>query len=189
MLTRAFCSSTAAGHSSIRVQSGATLLEALVTVVIVGFGLLGVAGLLVKGVTANTFSNYRSVAISKAYEVSDKIRSNAGAWEDLRNGRILVPTSEPSTKCQTITTGTTNSAAPNVCSSSDQAAWDLWTWKKSVQDSLPSGDASFSADPVAAWSAATVGYVFQITVSWAEKATAPGITNPDVRSFILRFEP
>lgn len=173
-----------------RRLKGATLLEALITVVVIGFGLLGVAGLLVKGMTANTFSNYRSIAIAKAYEIADRIRANGAAWAALNAKSIGVPESEPPTSCETTTSGSTNSSAPTPCTGAQQAAWDLWVWNQSVQAALPSGSVSFSPDPVAAWSAATANSVaFQITVSWMEKATATGLTNPDIKSFVLRFEP
>lgn len=191
MLSHGPLPSIASGRQSIRMQSGATLLEALITVVVIGFGLLGVAGLLVKGVTANTFSNYRSIAISKAYEITDRIRSNGAAWTDLVTGHIAIPVSEPGKKCETTTSGTTNSAAPanpgDYCSHTEQAQWDLWVWSKSVQDTLPGGTATFS--PVNAWSNATNSFAFEVTVAWSEKATAPGITDPDPKSFVLRFEP
>lgn len=164
-------------------QGGATLIEVLVTVVVLALGLLGVASLLVRGLQANTFSNYRSVAVAKAYEVTDRLRANNAAWAAIKSKTITVPSSEPGTKCETVTTGATNGTKPAACSANDQATWDLWVWNKGLRDVLPNGRGSLSVDNVTPWSNATGSYVFEVTVNWAEKDASSD------KAFVLRFEP
>lgn len=76
---RSGCS--AAGHCSklhrARTQSGATLLEVLVSMVVISFGILGHAGLQTASLKVNQESLMRSQATNMAYEVLDRMRANA----------------------------------------------------------------------------------------------------------------
>jgi type IV pilus assembly protein PilV len=57
-------------------QSGMSLIEVLVTMVVLAFGLLGVAGLLVGGVSNAANSESRSKASQLAADMADRIRAN-----------------------------------------------------------------------------------------------------------------
>jgi len=57
-------------------QSGISLIEILVSIVIVCFGLLGVAGLLTTGLKSTQESQYRTQASFLAYDMADRMRSN-----------------------------------------------------------------------------------------------------------------
>ncbi|MES2686394.1 MAG: type IV pilus modification protein PilV [Pseudomonadota bacterium] len=69
-------------HASVRTnkakakQVGFSLIEVLVTMVILSFGLLGVAGLLVKGVSNAAASEAMSKASQLAADMADRIRAN-----------------------------------------------------------------------------------------------------------------
>lgn len=57
-------------------QTGFSLIEVLVTLVILSFGLLGVAGLLVSGVSNAASSEAMSKASQLAADMADRIRAN-----------------------------------------------------------------------------------------------------------------
>lgn len=57
-------------------QAGFSLIEVLVTMVILSFGLLGVAGLLVSGVSNAASSEAMSKASQLAADMADRIRAN-----------------------------------------------------------------------------------------------------------------
>lgn len=57
-------------------QAGFSLIEVLVTLVILSFGLLGVAGLLVSGVSNAASSEAMSKASQLAADMADRIRAN-----------------------------------------------------------------------------------------------------------------
>jgi type IV pilus assembly protein PilV len=59
-----------------RCQSGFSLIEVLVTILILAFGLLGVAGLLVKGVSNASSSEAMAKASQLAADMADRIRAN-----------------------------------------------------------------------------------------------------------------
>lgn len=58
-------------------QSGFSLIEVLVTMLILAFGLLGVAGLLVNGVSNAAASEALSKATQLAADVADRMRANS----------------------------------------------------------------------------------------------------------------
>jgi type IV pilus assembly protein PilV len=58
-------------------QSGSTLLEVLVSMVVISFGILGHAGLQTASLKVNQESLMRSQATNMAYEVLDRMRANA----------------------------------------------------------------------------------------------------------------
>ncbi|MFO1259231.1 MAG: type IV pilus modification protein PilV [Gammaproteobacteria bacterium] len=62
-----------------RVPSGFTLLEVLITVVIFSIGLLGLAGLQVKGLTLAQDSLLRTTATLLANDMADRMRANMRA--------------------------------------------------------------------------------------------------------------
>jgi len=65
--------------SSAMMQKGFSLIEVLVTMVILAFGLLGVAGLLVGGVSNAAGSEAFSKASQLAADMADRIRANPAA--------------------------------------------------------------------------------------------------------------
>lgn len=60
-------------------QRGASMIEVLITIVVLAIGLLGLAGLQVTSIQTNHSSYYRSQASILAYDLSDRMRSNRAA--------------------------------------------------------------------------------------------------------------
>ncbi len=100
---------------TIRMHTGFTLIEVLVSIVIVSFGLLGVAGLLSTGLKSTQGSLQRTQASLLAYDMADRMRMNRAA---ARNGDYVTGT---------VTT--------NAVAISDKEAWD-----EAVESLLPEGD-------------------------------------------------
>ena len=65
--------------SDLRAQRGTTLIEVLVTIVLLAIGLLGLAGLQVSSVQSNHSAYHRSQATILAYDISDRMRGNRTA--------------------------------------------------------------------------------------------------------------
>lgn len=59
-----------------RCQQGATLIEVLITMIVLAVGLLGLAGMQITSVKSNQSAYYRSQATFLAYEISDRMRAN-----------------------------------------------------------------------------------------------------------------
>lgn len=179
-----------------RTASGFTLIEVLVTIVVVAIGLLGLAGLQISGLRANVSSEARSKATLLASDIIERMRANplGVAANDysainvtrLANGNCSVAT--PAKICS----NTSTTAAVN-CTAAQMATFDEWVWgcgltpaggvqRGGVINLLPNGSASVTCtdndntdvDPCSPGSTHTV------TISWDENSpnadTNAGIT-------------
>ncbi len=57
-------------------QAGVTLLEVLIAALVLGIGLLGVAGLQVTALQTNQDASFQSQAVNLAYDLSDRMRAH-----------------------------------------------------------------------------------------------------------------
>lgn len=107
-----------------KLQQGFTLLEVLVTMVVMALGLLGYAGLQMASLKNSASAYQRSQATILAYDMIDRMRANRGqAVAGFYN----------------ITIGGTSAGA-------GIAGADLVDWKALVGNALPGGDASITVD-------------------------------------------
>jgi type IV pilus assembly protein PilV len=107
-----------------RKARGFTLIEVLVTLLVVSFGLLGFASLLTKSVVSNRQSYARSQASLLAYDVIERMRVNRAA---ALNGAYSI-------------------AIGSSPSGGTPAGDDLVDWKANVSNFLPQGDGAVSVD-------------------------------------------
>lgn len=121
-------------------------MEVLISVTILSIGLLGIAGLQVKGLRYTQSAFYSSQATSLAYAIADSIHANP-------NGDYTLGT-PPSTPPIVFIKNTKTPPnclytplpplylpppSPPVCSPNNVAAYDIHNWLKSF--SLPKGEA------------------------------------------------
>lgn len=124
---------------------GFSLIEVLITIVILSFGLLGIASMLLNGMKMNNASYLRSVATQQAYDMGDRIRANsAGAMA----GNYNAITYPPAATCTNCTSAS--------CSPANIAASDGCNWNKENAALLPMGQGAVTRD----------GTDFIVTVSW-----------------------
>lgn len=62
--------------SFTRTQTGASMIEVLVSIIILSIGLLGMAGLQTAGLKSNQSASFRSTASMMAYSILDSMRAN-----------------------------------------------------------------------------------------------------------------
>jgi type IV pilus assembly protein PilV len=105
-------------------ESGFTMIEVMIAVVIVSFGLLGFAGLLTKAIQDNRVAYMRSQATILAYDITERMRAN-------RNAAI--------SGGYTIAMGS-NAAGTTL------AALDTQDWKGNLASLLPGGDGAVNVD-------------------------------------------
>ena len=83
-------------------QRGMTLIEILVAIVVLSLGLMGLAGLQLKGMQVNQGSTYRSQAAILAQEMAERIRADlTGAGNSANTQLIDVTVSWVDTRAQT----------------------------------------------------------------------------------------
>lgn len=146
----------------ITTQQGFTLLEVLIAVLVLAFGLMGLAGIQATGIKNNNSAYYRSVAAQYAAEMADRMRANATIDYSTKSAA-------PHAACKT-TTG---------CTPSEMAEHDFNEWINALQSALPSGTGTVTAK-VGAGS----DPVFVVTVSWDD--TRSGAANT---SFAMDVRP
>jgi len=136
----------------MRACRGTSLMEVLVTVVVLSVGLLGLAGLQAAGQRNAHHAYLRSQAVVLAYDILDRMRANpagvrAGAYDAIGG-----PVPDPG--C--IQVG---------CAPGQLAQHDAHEWQQAIRTQLPGGSGTVSRS----------GTRFQILVAWDEKgATGTG---------------
>jgi type IV pilus assembly protein PilV len=109
--------------TSTNVQRGMTLVEALVALVVLSIGLLGVAALQVTSLRNSHAAHTRAQATALAYDIADRMRANRAAAQsgnyDIALGATL--------------------ATPATL-----AEIDLSTWKDALTATLPAGDGAIA---------------------------------------------
>ena len=105
-------------------QSGMLLIEVMVTIIIVSFGMLGVAGVILNSLKANESSYGRAQAVWLANDIIDRMRANRTAAESVNLPYNLTLSATP-----------TGTGVP---------ASDLTSWLAALAATLPSGKGSVS---------------------------------------------
>ena len=157
-------------------QSGFSLLELLVSLVIFSIGLLGVAGLQAVSKQANYESQQRTMASQVAYALLEDMRTNGSgigvytATADLGGGTL---TGLPVSNCRD----------PNVpCSAAQKAVHDLWHWERvvdGVQETGVEGAAGGVVSPTVCIDGPLGGVagVYAVSIAWRGGAE---MSNPDL---------
>jgi type IV pilus assembly protein PilV len=143
---------------------GFTLVEALVALVVLSIGMLGIAALYVESLRAGRTALIRSQAVNLASDMADRIRANrtggASYAKDVDDAGVLSDDCEQG--------GASASCTPAIMADHDKAIWDA-----EVIQSLPGGTAQIEftdANPD----------VYLITVTWAEQDATV--------SYVMRIE-
>lgn len=115
--------------SGLNKCRGVSLIEVLISIVLVSIVLLGAAGMALTSMNENQSAYYRSQANALAYDMADRIRLNSGfALLDDDNYEFnsgIVADIPSAVACPTAVGG---------CSSSDQASQDLREWAENFID-------------------------------------------------------
>jgi len=109
---------------------GFTLLEVLITLIILMFGLLGLAGLMAKGQRASFEALQRQQALSFATDVAERMRSNRElAATYAAAAPLATPVGSGARFALIGTAGVSNCGAANViCTPAEMAAYDMALW-------------------------------------------------------------
>lgn len=139
-------------------QRGMSLLEVLVSIIIIAIGMLGIASMLLVSNQANNSSYMKQQAIQNVYNIFDKILANtqaavSGNYNINNIGSTGAPTAvtTPAVMC--------NAAA---CTPAQLATYDTWAWLTRDVSRLPNGCGSITTAP----SPVAGNTIVTITVQW-----------------------
>ena len=164
-------------------HSGFTMIEVLITIVVVSIGLLGLAGLQISGLRANMSSEDRSKATLLASDIAERMRTNplgvaANQYANISstNSNCAAP---PSPFCSNNGGGVTLVTGTVGCTPANMAAFDAWVWacgmpvaegvqRGGITNQLLNGTASVTCNDATC----VPGSAHTITVNW-------DVLNPD----------
>jgi len=142
--------------NSLRRQTGMTLIESLIAIVVMALGILGIVGIQMRTLVETQTSNSRAQAIRLIDNLSERVRLNPSASTASVNANYITAFGDTpaSTSCST------------GCTAANLAAYDRGAWKRLVQSTLPLGDAAvfFAADETDTGNRRQLG----VMVSWRE---------------------
>ena len=170
---------------SRRRHAGFTMMEVLVSIVIITVGLLGIAGLQALSLRSTAGAGLRTIATQLAYDITDRMRANAEGVSTGAYTTTASPASVPG--CYNAT-----------CTFSQMAQQDLQTWLTRVQTQLPDGQAVIcrdSSDPENATSGVTgcdnaASAPYYVKIFWKEvNDETAGAAVVQERVFVTAFMP
>lgn len=166
-------------------SDGVTLIEILVAILILSFGLLGSAGLQMAGLRAAVGANQRTTATLLAYDAADRMRANMAG---VIAGNYVNYTATQNANCL-LAAG---------CTAQQMAQHDMWEWGQAIAAQLPGGfgivcidsspnDGTSNVSLVAA-NCDGVGLQYVIKIWWLEDRSE---TNPsgNLKRFATAFQP
>uniref|UniRef100_E6PLK4 Putative type-4 fimbrial biogenesis PilV transmembrane protein n=1 Tax=mine drainage metagenome TaxID=410659 RepID=E6PLK4_9ZZZZ len=157
--------------STHKFQSGFSLIEVLIALLVIAIGLLGIAGMQALALSNTSTARQRSLAAIQAASMGSMMRANRGYWESASSVDVTVTGSLSGTSWSSTTlSGSVSSQGTDcetsVCSAPLQmAAYDLQSWGLSIAQQLPNGTGRVqcaAGNPVSC----------QVSVSWSEKTVA-----------------
>lgn len=154
-------------HSPGARAAGFTLIEALIAMLIIMIGMLGVAGMQALAIHNSTQARIRTLAGLDAHSLAAVMRANSAYWTNLS----IAPTSVSivntngtlSIKPSSLVTG--KDCASATCTAAESAGYAVNQWAEVLKE-LPSG-AGASITQLA--TAGTSASAYAVTVNWSEK--------------------
>jgi len=133
---------------SSRLQRGITLMESLVSLVVLALGVLGLIGFQLQTLRDARDSVGRSRAIVAIQDVAERMRLNP---TDMANYNLAFGVAPPAgPDCLAAT-----------CTTTQLTAYDLRRWRQNVADALPGGQSAIAVSPSDARQ-------FAVVVGWIE---------------------
>jgi type IV pilus assembly protein PilV len=136
-------------------EFGFSLVEALVALVVLSVGMIGIAALHGQSLGAARTAQYRSAAIVLASDMADRIRLN-------RTARAAYMAAAFDNNC--------DAGGGATCTPAALAAYDLWVWNQEVAQRLPGGASQV------VFNGGTNPPTYTINLSWNEVGQALPVT-------------
>lgn len=177
---------------------GATMLEILVTLVIVALGLLGIAGMKLVGLKDSNLAYQITIAAIQAQDMAERIGANRVGMSNYNN----------LTWWTTVPTRASCEGTSTTCTSAQIATDDFYLWNDTNRKTMPSGngrvlasgndfligvrwsdpqleqkDANGTSSYTAGWDSTAASDVYTVCGDPADA------TNRRLRCYVLRYRP
>jgi len=149
-----------------RRQSGFTLLEILVSLLLIAIGVLGTAGLQALALKINQGGQLRSQAVVLGMDFVERIEAN--------NVAAIAGKYAPAT----YPTAYTKDCNTNFCTTDELATYDLVEFKTHVDRALPGATITLSVS-------GTGPFTYTVTINWVERISKAKSTTVDTGASIV----
>lgn len=143
----------------MKTQRGFSLIEVLVSLLVLAFGVLGMAGMQSMGIYNTELGRYNSRAAIQAGSIAAAMKADVAYWG--------TPPTSVQVQGSSVTGGpaTYNGTCvyPSVCTPAQLAYYDLATWGNDIATNLPGGTMAIACNLTVSPAVCTV------TISWFEK--------------------
>jgi type IV pilus assembly protein PilV len=132
-------------------EAGFTMIEILVTLVILMIGLLGIAGLMAQGQRSSFEAYQRQQALALANDMAERIKANRPGVDNTAvttTYTAAVPLGTPAgtgTRFTALTTGTITNCATSNCTTTDAVQYDAAVWDGLLQGAAAETDRATGA--------------------------------------------
>ncbi len=159
---------------------GFTLLEVLVAIVVLSFGVLGAVGLQAAALQANKEARYQSSAVALGRELGDLMRGN-------KDIAITTGAGNPYLIDYAGTLPTANPACAPCVSPTEVAEFNMRDWLARVSDAVPGARVvvCFDAQPysgtdgVPQWACTNDGGLAVVKIGWTRQSNNASATEPE----------
>lgn len=157
-----------------RHAAGFTLVELLVTMVIVAVGILGIVKLEAAGVAESQVSRVRSLMTFQAESLASSMRANRGYWASTTAAFSSTWTTATSgTQSYPMSGNATDDTCQTAaCSNSEMAYADLKAWSVAFATAFPSAKFTVACSASCTAGSSTAPRSYDITLTWSEKTLA-----------------
>lgn len=162
-----------------RIQSGFSILEVLISLIILSLGILGAVGMQATAMQSNKEARNQSIATTFGRELAERMRGNNNVSiqsTSLNNPYLLDITLSTSTNIAVPSVNCFTTGCPTV---KDVANWDIADWQRRVQAALPTARVKVCFDQTpfdsagrAQWGCTNSGDITVLKMSWTRKNTA-----------------
>ena len=149
--------------SRLLLQQGASLIEVLVAILILSFGMLALGAMLSFAIQLPKLSGYRSTAVNLASSHIERVRANATGFA---NGLYSAPAAPLSYDGTSSTIALADCLYPN-CSEASLAGMDNAATNRAVRVQLPAGGMLLTCDT----SPCVVNSYGNLWIIWQEPST------------------
>ena len=154
----------------LRLERGFTLVESMVSLLVLSIGLLGVAGMQSLGLRLNYDALQRSQATTFAYSIAEKMRL------DPVNALIVTGTNPYEGTFAAAASGTT-------CNTASVAVNDvLVCWQVALRERLPNGSITITGPP------STTDPTLTLNLAWSENWIQQGATSAETSFQTFSFQ-
>lgn len=180
--------------SSRQSAAGFSLVEVLVSIVVLSVGLLGAIGMLLASVRTSGEAATFTAAVNLVRELSEKARMNKGiaARNDAANA-YLVEGWHAGSATGSSDAGCVASGA--ACNAAELAAWDMSEWKRRIAKALPDARLSvcFDEEPwnegagAYTWACSKTGRTVVVKLGWTPRTGGVNVQAPSAPRLVMQL--